>query len=179
MCTHAHVHTCTTRTHTCTAQARIRSHMYAHGHAHRTHAHSPPRHSRDRVEGPLAAVGLGLLDVDGLVEGLQLWGDTHQGTSGHGSPRRPPAPHQIWGHPEGTTSAHACTPTHTFTAPSLLHKHTLTLPLPGLPTPKPRLRPHSGQTLAERDGGGGSTRSPGQHYRADDQGPEAQGCPQE
>lgn len=30
----------------------------------------PSPHSRDRVEGPFAAVGLRLLNVDGLVQGL-------------------------------------------------------------------------------------------------------------
>lgn len=49
----------------------------------------PPRarHSRDRVEGPLASVRLRLLDVDGLVEGLQLGeGQRPKAPQGPGSP---------------------------------------------------------------------------------------------
>lgn len=36
------------------------------------HVNTPRQHSRDGVEGPFAAVGLRLLDVDGLVQGLEL-----------------------------------------------------------------------------------------------------------
>ena len=45
------------------------------------------RHSRDGVEGPLASVRLRLLDVDGLVEGLQLGEEQRpRAPQGPGSP---------------------------------------------------------------------------------------------
>lgn len=48
------------------------------------------RHSRDGVEGPLASVRLRLLDVDGLVQGLQL-GEEQRPRA----PQGPGSPHPV------------------------------------------------------------------------------------
>lgn len=87
------------------------------------------RHSRDGVEGPLASVRLRLLDVDGLVQGLQL-----------GEEQRPRAP-------QGLGSPHLVLPSSAFQprpspagAPGETEAHPPLGPQTPVPSPTP-LRP--------------------------------------